>query len=118
MIKFANEHNAIMWISTKALLAEDEKYIAEIIEKKLKNKENKIAFLGFCFGRFDLIVEFKETSAKVASNVVCELQEDIVTFLRKRRKGIEKKEIIFIFLLYASKACESIFKNPITTLIK
>lgn len=83
---FSGKHNAIMWISTKALLLEDEGVIIDIITKKLKDK---IVFYGFCFGRFDLIVEFKETSAKVASNIVCELQDKIVKKLNKKRKEIE-----------------------------
>lgn len=75
-IKFSSELHAIMWISTKGILREHEEKISKIIEKKIG--KNKIVFNGFCFGRFDLLVEFTEKSARVASNIVCELQEEII----------------------------------------
>lgn len=68
-------HHAIMWISTKGILEEHEEKVIDIIKEKLADKN--LVFYGYCFGRFDLIIEFIEDSAKVASHYVCSLQEKI-----------------------------------------
>jgi hypothetical protein len=79
-LKFDNDiYHATMWISTKGLLKDDEDVIVKKIKEKIKRDR---VFYGFCFGKFDLIVEFKEKSAKVASNIVCDLQEEVLTSLR------------------------------------
>lgn len=70
-----------MWISTKGVSQKDEKIIVDIIHEKLKKK---LIFIGHCFGRYDLIAEFKDSSARVASNIVCELQEELAKKLRTR----------------------------------
>jgi len=85
-IKFSLDHRAIMWICTKGVLKKEEDRILKIINKGLKGKE--ISFYGHCFGRVDLIIEFVEGSAKVASNYVCNLQEQIVSELRKSNQNI------------------------------
>ncbi len=76
-IRFSPDLHAIMWISTKGVLREDERKILEIANDSGYLKEKKTIFSGYCFGRFDLIIEFKDTSARVASNVLCELQDAI-----------------------------------------
>jgi len=85
-IKFSSDHRAIMWISTKGLWKDDEKVVLEIIKEKIE--ESKTIFYGFCFGRYDLIVEFGEGSAKVASNIVCDLQDKIVEALKTEKPNI------------------------------
>jgi len=85
-IKFSLGHRVIMWISTKGLFKVDEKAVLEIIKEKIE--ESKTIFYGFCFGRHDLIVEFREDSAKVASNIVCDLQDEIVEALKTKKPEI------------------------------
>jgi len=80
-VKFSNDHSAIMWISSKGVTRNDEAEVVKTIRKKL---ENELVFVGHCFGRYDLIVEFKADSAKVASNIVCDLQEKLAEKLRTR----------------------------------
>jgi len=75
-----------MWISTKGLTKDREKEVIQVITDNI-DQENLI-FYGYCFGKFDLIVEFIDNSAKVASNKVCNLQEKISESLKKRRPQI------------------------------
>jgi hypothetical protein len=77
MASISAEHHAIMWISTKAVTDDDETFIMEFIEEELSKNKVKIVFKGNCFGRIDLILEFTHTSAKVASFIVCDLQEKL-----------------------------------------
>lgn len=89
--KFSPAHNAIMWISTKGFFLEDERNIINLIRQEIKQLELEtkekisIIFTGYCFGRFDLIVEFQHNSAKVASNTVCYLQEKIRNELENKK---------------------------------
>ncbi|MCD6492561.1 MAG: hypothetical protein J7K36_01975 [Archaeoglobaceae archaeon] len=71
-IKLSKIHRAIMFISTKNLSEELENKVKEAIERKV---ENKLRFVGRCFGRFDMVAEFDDRSAKVASRRVCKIQE-------------------------------------------
>ncbi len=68
-----------MWISTKSVKKEHEEKLVEIAKKELGDK---LSFIGYCFGRFDLIIEFVEKSAKVASFRVCKLQEEFENALK------------------------------------
>ncbi len=74
-IQFKRLLNAIMWISTEGLPIKEEAKIIDIINRKINADD--IKFYGFCFGRFDLIFEFRAESARLASNVVCDLQDEI-----------------------------------------
>lgn len=80
-LKFSSDFVAILWITTKGASRKDEKMILDIVHKKLKKN---LIFMGHCFGRHDLIVEFHEDSGKVASNTVCNLQEKLAKRLRDR----------------------------------
>lgn len=85
-VHFNPDYNVIMWISTKGgLPRKDEGIIIKIIRRKLRKK---LIFIGHCFGRYDLIAEFKAGSGKVVSNTVCELQEKLGEELRTRVKKI------------------------------
>jgi hypothetical protein len=75
-----------MWISTKGLTKAEEGKVIQVITDYI-DQENLI-FYGYCFGKFDLIVEFTDNSAKVASNRVCNLQEKISESLKKHRPQI------------------------------
>lgn len=81
MAKLSDTHHAIMWISTKGAALDDEKEIVEVARKVLGDE---ISFVGFCFGRFDLILEFSHESARVASYKVCKLQEGLDGVLKAK----------------------------------
>ncbi len=82
-IRLSSGYNAVMWISTKGISRKDEGIVVNIIRRKLRKK---LIFVGHCFGRYDLIAEFKADSGKVASNTVCDLQEKIAKKLRAKLK--------------------------------
>ncbi len=83
-IKLSKTHRAIMFISTKNLPEGLENKVKEVIEEELGDK---IQFVGRCFGRFDMVAEFDEKSAKVASHNVCEIQEKAADRLRRSGKA-------------------------------
>lgn len=76
-----------MWVSTKGLTRGAENTIVENLHEVI-NREN-IIFNGHCFGKFDMIIEFINTSAKVASNSVCELQKMVSEKLEKNNPQME-----------------------------
>jgi hypothetical protein len=67
------EHTALMFIATKCPLIDQlDRVKDEIIKGELGDS---LQFVGKCFGKFDIIVEFREDSAKVASYKACTVQE-------------------------------------------
>ena len=86
LIKFSPNLHATMWISTKGLIKDEEKKVIQVITDNIVQED--LIFYGYCFGKFDLIVEFTDKSAKVASNRVCNLQEKISESLKKCKPQI------------------------------
>ena len=87
-VQFSSDYSAIMWISSKGVTRDHEVEVVNTIRNKLKNK---LTFVGHCFGRYDLIVEFNADSAKVASNTVCDLQEELAKKLRISLQKLAEK---------------------------
>jgi len=88
-IKFSSGHIAVMFISTKGLFKDEEKKVLNAILSSMDKNIDSVIFYGFCFGRYDLVVEFKENSAKVASNIVCDLQDKIVKTIQEEKREIK-----------------------------
>jgi len=86
MVRLSSDLHATMWISTKGLTKNEEREVVRVITDGVDQKN--LIFYGYCFGKFDLIVEFVDSSAKVASNKVCELQEKISRSLMSRNPQI------------------------------
>ena len=69
-----DKYTALMFIATKSFSEKQENRIKGIIDKELGKS---IQFVGKCFGKYDIIVEFREeSSAKVASYKACNMQEE------------------------------------------
>lgn len=89
-VRLDGMHSAVMFISTKCFSIEQEKRIKKIIDEKLgKNCQ----FVGRCFGKFDIIVEFQEESAKVASYKACTVQESATEMITEENKQIKEHPI-------------------------
>lgn len=72
-IVLGEEHTALMFISTKCSTIDQlDRIKDEIIRKELGES---LQFVGKCFGKFDVIAEFREDSAKLASYKACIVQE-------------------------------------------
>lgn len=67
------DYSAVMFISTKCFARAQEDPVKEKIVEELGDK---IQFVGRCFGKFDIITEFTEKSAKVASYKACNIQKN------------------------------------------
>jgi len=74
------EHTALMFISTKSFSKDEEDGVIKIMDEDLGGS---IQFVGMCFGKFDLIAEFCERSAKVASYKACNMQEKASKMLQE-----------------------------------
>jgi hypothetical protein len=69
-----DRYTALMFVATKSFSEKQENKIKGIIDKELGKS---IQFVGRCFGKYDIIVEFREeSSAKVASYKACNMQEE------------------------------------------
>ena len=95
-VKLSKIHRAIMFISTKSLSEGLENKVKEVIEEELGDK---MQFVGRCFGRFDMVAEFDEKSAKVASHKVCEIQEKAANKLRESGKEVGRDPICSSLML-------------------
>ncbi len=93
-----------MFISTKSLSESLENNILRVIDNELKGN---LRFVGRCFGRFDMVAEFDEESAKVASYKVCKIQEKAAKELRKI-KDVSKDPICSSLML-----CNEVFDEDI-----
>lgn len=85
-VKLSEMHTALMFITTKCFQRDQEDIINDIINEELKGS---IQFVGRCFGKFDMIAEFEETSAKVASYKACNIQERATEMIQEERKSKE-----------------------------
>jgi len=84
-------HSALMFISTKCFSIKQENRIkGEIIDKELGESRQ---FVGRCFGKFDIIAEFRKKSAKVASYKACIIQERATEMIKEEYKDIEEHPI-------------------------
>jgi hypothetical protein len=81
-----DEHTALMFISTKGFRQDQENRIKDIIKEEFGSG---IKFVGRCFGKFDMIAEFEEASAKVASYKACNIQERATEMIQEERKSKE-----------------------------
>lgn len=87
-VKLGKTHTALMFISTKCFsIKQENKIKEEIIDKELGRNSQ---FVGRCFGKFDIIVEFEEGSAKVASYKACKMQEKASRMMQKEYKEIKE----------------------------
>jgi len=67
-------YTALMFIATKSFSEKQENKIKGRIDEELGKS---IQFVGRCFGKYDIIVEFREeSSAKIASYKACKMQEE------------------------------------------
>ena len=90
-VKLGAEHTALMFITAKCFSIEQENRIKkEIIDKELGSS---CQFVGRCFGKFDIIAEFEETSAKVASYKACNIQKEASLVMPKEYKEIKEHPI-------------------------
>jgi len=90
-VKLGEEHTALMFISTKCFSIKQENRIkGEIIDKELGESRQ---FVGRCFGKFDIIAEFREESAKVASYKACIIQERATEMIKEEYKEIKEHPI-------------------------
>lgn len=80
------EHTTLMFISTKCFSKDEEDGVKGIINGELGDS---IQFVGRCFGKFDIIAEFEEASAKVASYKACNIQERATEMIQEERKSKE-----------------------------
>lgn len=85
-VKLGKMHTALMFISTKCFRQDQEDRIKDIIKEELGSS---IKFVGRCFGKFDMIAEFEEASAKVASYKACNIQERATEMIQEERKSKE-----------------------------
>jgi hypothetical protein len=85
-VKLGEKHTALMFISTKCFQRAQEDSINDIINEELRDS---IQFVGRCFGKFDMIAEFEEASAKVASYKACNIQERATKMIQEERKSEE-----------------------------
>lgn len=83
-IEFLDEYNCIMLISGMNLRTLDGQEIERIVGQTLKGKTNGF-FFGNLFGRFDLVVEFTEKSAKIAMNLAGNIQGEVIKALPGRK---------------------------------
>jgi hypothetical protein len=93
-VTLSRDYNAIMWISSRNLSAREEVRVINLIKSGLEKESKNLIFYGHCFGRYDLIVEFIDQSAKVASWCVCDLQERIENQSRIKVKGRGFKRLL------------------------
>ena len=85
-VKLGKMHTALMFISTKCFRQDQEDRIKDIIKEEFGSS---IKFVGRCFGKFDMIAEFVEASAKVASYKACNIQERATEMIQEERKSKE-----------------------------
>ena len=85
-VKLGKMHTALMFISTKCFRQDQEDRIKDIIKEEFGSS---IKFVGRCFGKFDMIAEFEEASAKVASYKACNIQERATEMIQEERKSKE-----------------------------
>jgi len=85
-VKLGKMHTALMFISTKCFRQDQEDKIKDIIKEEFGSS---IKFVGRCFGKFDMIAEFEEASAKVASYKACHIQERATEMIQEERKSKE-----------------------------
>lgn len=110
--RFDDEHRAIMWISTKGLNKGEEDLIVGELENRIAKSNNDKIFIGHCFGRYDLILEFVEESAKVASNLVCEIQNDLSKKLLERMEK-DLREQILTPLCSSLSICNKVYRPDV-----
>jgi len=80
-VKLSDSLRAVMFISTRNLPEDLENEVVKVITEKIKDK---LCFVGRCFGRFDIVAEFDEESAKVASYKACLIQEEAANKLKEK----------------------------------
>jgi hypothetical protein len=76
--------SAVMFISTKCFAKVQEDLLKKKIEEELGDKKK---FVGRCFGKFDLITEFTEESAEVASYKACNIQKNASEVIQNGSNG-------------------------------
>jgi len=85
-VRLGKEHSALMFISTKCFSIQENQIKKEIIDNELGSS---CQFVGRCSGKFDMIAEFEEASAKVASYKACNIQERATKMIQEERKSKE-----------------------------
>lgn len=107
--KLDNNHRAIMFISTKNFTRSREDELKESILSDL----GSVVFIGRCFGRFDIVLEMIESSAKVASYKLSTAQERAAKFL-KEKYGIDNplsSSLILCNEFIGDKSTDESFEN-------
>ncbi|MGC1121512.1 MAG: hypothetical protein WBA22_10505 [Candidatus Methanofastidiosia archaeon] len=87
-IRLERKQTAIQFISTKGVWEEEQKEIISIIRDYFEKIENlEYYYIGWVFGKYDIVIEFCLEDAKVASYHACKIQEKIDKFNERKDKG-------------------------------
>lgn len=81
-IKFCNEYRAIVWVSSHNLQKKDVEEISASIGK-FQPFRKEIPYVGACFGRYDLVLEFSAKNPRVASSYVWRLDQFVENELKR-----------------------------------
>lgn len=83
---FADEYTAIMNIQAKKHYGPVRDIFKERIDAAMNEHRIEDYFFGISFGRFNYAVEFVARSAKIASNVICDIEDCLAESLKQKWK--------------------------------
>jgi len=102
---FDSQYNIILMIQVKNFEGPVREDVRDIAKSALEDTGIEEHYFGVCFGRFNYSVEFCHSSAKIASDIVCNLENNLVTSLRKkwRKASVCSSMVIGTEIICSSK---------------
>lgn len=110
-VKFDRDHNAMVLISTKNLKKDKLMEIRRDVIELLTQHKIGDFFFGGCFGRYDLVVEFLHSSAKIASQIACLIQKKVANLVKEYAKDMKVNAKINASLILSNKIVAVSKKN-------
>ncbi len=112
-VRLSPQYNAILLISGRNLQESDMRRIGKAARTVVKEYDrSSIAFIGSCFGHYDVVMEIATRSARVLSNCACAIQEAIETFIKKDRGQVQGRGAVCSSLVIGNEIVRGGVSKP------